>query len=391
MKVILLGAPGAGKGTVAKLLSEYDGSVQISTGDILRAAVNAGTALGKEAKAYMDRGDLVPDALIMKIMESRIQEPDCTKGFLLDGFPRTITQAKELRELLKRLVIKLDMVINLEVPKDVILDRLTTRRTCSDPACQEIYNVKSNPPAEGGKCRKCGAPVIQRADETEEAILNRLVTYNSKTAPLVEFYKEEGLLKTFVSLNSRETSAAIARGLAENNTRMINYEKLLNSEQFQAVTTGSGPVLVIAGAGSGKTRTLTYRVARLLENGTRPENILLATFTNKAAAEMLLRVGVLTGIDIRLLWGGTFHHLANRVLRRHAGLLGYGPGYTILDSEDSEKMVNSCIAEIGVDRKDGKFPRGNILCDILGYSLNTGEEIESVVLKRYPYFNFCPG
>ena len=214
MKVILLGAPGAGKGTVAKLLFEHDGSLQISTGDILRAAVNAETDLGKEAKSYMDRGDLVPDALIMKIMESRLQEPDCSKGFLLDGFPRTINQAKELRELLKGLGIKLDMVINLEVPRDIILDRLTTRRTCSNPACQEIYNIKSNPPAEGGKCRKCGSPVVQRADETEDAILNRLETYNSKTAPLVEFYKIEGLLKTFVSLNSRETSDAIVRGLS---------------------------------------------------------------------------------------------------------------------------------------------------------------------------------
>ncbi|MEN6464927.1 MAG: adenylate kinase [Syntrophaceae bacterium] len=213
MKVILLGAPGAGKGTVAKLLSEYDGSVQISTGDILRAAVNAGTDLGKEAKAYMDRGDLVPDALIMRIMEKRLQEPDCKKGFLLDGFPRTIKQAEDLRELLKKLGIGLDMVINLDVPRDVILDRLTTRRTCSNPACQEIYNVKSNPPAEGGKCRKCGFPVVQRADETEEAILNRLETYNKKTAPLVDFYKKEGLLKTFLSLNSKGTAEAITKEL----------------------------------------------------------------------------------------------------------------------------------------------------------------------------------
>lgn len=213
MKVILLGPPGAGKGTVAKLLSEYDGSVQISTGDILRAAVNAGTDLGREAKSYMDRGDLVPDELIMKIMESRLQEPDCAKGFLLDGFPRTIKQAEELRGLLQKLGIKLEMVINLDVPRDVILDRLTTRRTCSNPACQEIYNIKSNPPAEGGKCRKCGSPVVQRADETEEAILNRLETYNRKTAPLVEFYEKEGLLKTFLSLNSRETTEAVIREL----------------------------------------------------------------------------------------------------------------------------------------------------------------------------------
>ncbi len=213
MKVILLGAPGAGKGTVAKLLSEYDGSVQISTGDILRAAVNAGTDLGKEAKSYMDRGDLVPDTLIMRIMEKRLQEPDCKKGFLLDGFPRTIKQAEGLRELLKKLGIALDMVINLDVPRDVILDRLTTRRTCSNPACQEIYNIKSNPPAEGGKCKKCGSPVVQRADETEEAILNRLDTYNKKTAPLVDFYEKEELLKTFLSLNSKQTADAIVKEL----------------------------------------------------------------------------------------------------------------------------------------------------------------------------------
>jgi len=213
MKVILLGPPGAGKGTIAKLLSAHDGSVQISTGDILRAAVNAGTDLGKEAKSYMDRGDLVPDSLIMRIMESRLQEPDCKEGFLLDGFPRTIKQAEELRELLKKLGIALDMVINLDVPRDVILDRLTTRRTCSNPSCQEIYNVKSNPPAEGGKCKKCGSPVVQRADETEEAILNRLDTYNQKTAPLVAFYENEGLLKTFLSLDSKQTTEAVIKAL----------------------------------------------------------------------------------------------------------------------------------------------------------------------------------
>jgi adenylate kinase len=205
MKIILLGAPGAGKGTVAKLLTEYDGSVQISTGDILRAAVRAGNDLGKEAKSYMDKGDLVPDALIMKIMESRLKEPDCAKGFILDGFPRTIPQAESLKSLLKKLSIKMDMVVNLEVPRDVILDRLTTRRTCSNPDCQEIYNVKTKPASADGKCLKCGSPVVQRDDETEEAISFRLETYNKKTAPLVSFYEKEGLLKTFVSISSTDT------------------------------------------------------------------------------------------------------------------------------------------------------------------------------------------
>jgi adenylate kinase len=213
MRIILLGAPGAGKGTVAKLLTEFDGSVQISTGDILRAAVKQGSELGKKARDYMDRGDLVPDALIMQIMEARLQEPDCQKGFILDGFPRTIPQAQELKELLTKLDIKMDFVANLDVPRDVILDRLTTRRTCSNSSCQEIYNVKSNPPAEGGKCKKCGSPVIQRADETEEAITNRLETYNNKTAPLIGFYEKEGLLRNFLSLSSKDTVEEIKKAL----------------------------------------------------------------------------------------------------------------------------------------------------------------------------------
>ena len=213
MRIILLGAPGAGKGTVAKLLTEFDGSVQISTGDILRSAVKEGSELGKKAKAYMDRGDLVPDELIMQIMEVRLQEPDCKKGFILDGFPRTIPQAEELKKLLAKLKIKMDFVANLDVPRDVILDRLTTRRTCANSSCQEIYNVKSNPPAEGGKCKKCGNPVVQRADETEEAISNRLETYNQKTAPLIGFYEKEGLLRNFLSLSSKDTVAEIKKAL----------------------------------------------------------------------------------------------------------------------------------------------------------------------------------
>ncbi len=213
MRIILLGAPGAGKGTVAKLLSDHDGSFQISTGDILRKAVKDGTELGAEAKGFMDRGDLVPDSLIMRIMEMRLQEPDCEKGFILDGFPRTIPQAEALKTLLGKLNIILDFVVNLEVPKAVILDRLTTRRTCSNPECQEIYNIKSNPPTDDGKCKKCGSPVIQRDDETEEAILNRLETYNEKTAPLIGFYKGEELLKSFESLSSMETVSEIKKHL----------------------------------------------------------------------------------------------------------------------------------------------------------------------------------
>ncbi len=207
MRLILLGAPGAGKGTVAKLLTKHDGSVQISTGDILRGAVQAGTDLGKEAKAYMDRGDLVPDSLILGIMGKRLQEPDCQKGFLLDGFPRTIPQAEATRTLLARLGMKLDMAVNLDVPRAVILDRLTTRRTCENPKCQAIYNVKSMPPKVAGKCDKCGSNIVQRADETEEAISKRLDTYNEKTAPLVDFYRKEGLL---FGVNATSSDAVVS-------------------------------------------------------------------------------------------------------------------------------------------------------------------------------------
>ncbi len=200
MKLILLGAPGAGKGTVAKRLTAIDGSVQISTGDILRGAVKEGTELGKKAEAFMKAGDLVPDDLIMGIMEERLQQDDCQSGFLLDGFPRTIPQAEELKSLLTRINQTLDGAINLDVPRDVILDRLTTRRTCVD--CGAIYNVKSMPPKVEGVCDKCGGKVVQRDDETEAAISNRLDVYNEKTSPLVNFYEKEGMLLSVTATSS---------------------------------------------------------------------------------------------------------------------------------------------------------------------------------------------
>ena len=207
MKLILLGAPGAGKGTVAKRLTEQGGSVQISTGDILRGAVAAGTELGKQAEAFMKAGDLVPDDLIMGIMQQRLQESDCANGFLLDGFPRTIPQAESLKELLRKIDVSLDFAVEIDVPRDVILDRLTTRRTCVN--CGAIYNVKSMPPKVTGVCDKCGGKLMQRDDETEEAISNRLDVYNEKTAPLVDFYKDEGMLLTVSATSSDAVVEAI--------------------------------------------------------------------------------------------------------------------------------------------------------------------------------------
>lgn len=211
MKVILLGPPGAGKGTIAKALMQHDGSVQISTGDILRAAITAGTTLGKQVEAAMAAGNLVTDELIMDIMEQRLQEEDCQQGYLLDGFPRTIPQAEALKALLAKLGEKLDCVLELDISRDVIIDRLTTRRTCNN--CGEIYNIKSKPPKVEDICDVCGSEIMQRDDETEEAIENRLQIYNQQTAPLVDFYRNDGLLVSVPSSDIEPVMQAIKQRL----------------------------------------------------------------------------------------------------------------------------------------------------------------------------------
>jgi adenylate kinase len=211
MKIILLGPPGAGKGTIAKALMQIDGSVQISTGDILRTAIAAGTDLGKQVEAAMAAGNLVTDELIMGIMEQRLLDEDCKQGYLLDGFPRTIPQAEALKALLAKLGEKLDCALELDLPREVIFDRLTTRRTCTN--CGEIYNVKSKPPRVEGVCDVCGSAIAQRDDETVEAIENRLQVYNEQTAPLVEFYRKEGLLVSVPTSDLEQVLAAIKERL----------------------------------------------------------------------------------------------------------------------------------------------------------------------------------
>lgn len=188
MKLILLGAPGAGKGTQSEYITQKYGIPQISTGDILRKAVREGTDVGKLAKTYMDSGKLVPDEVIIKIMAVRLKESDCAKGYILDGFPRTINQAEQLET-----IAKVDVVINLEVPPEELLVRLTGRRSC--PKCGVVYHVRFNSPPQEGKCR-CGSDLVQRDDDREATVMKRLDTYKDQTAPLIDYYEKKGLLKT---------------------------------------------------------------------------------------------------------------------------------------------------------------------------------------------------
>lgn len=194
MRLVFLGAPGAGKGTQAKKLVEKYGIPQISTGDLLRAAVAEGTPLGKEAKAYMDRGELVPDNIVLGMVKERISQDDCKKGFILDGFPRNVAQAEALDKMLSEMGIPLDLALNLEVPFDDLMKRLTGRRTCK--VCGQMYNIYYSPPKVEGKCDKCGGELFQRDDDKEETIKKRLEVYKAQTEPLIEYYSKKGILKT---------------------------------------------------------------------------------------------------------------------------------------------------------------------------------------------------
>jgi adenylate kinase len=198
MQVILLGHPGAGKGTQAKMLTEQYGVPQISTGNILRAAVAAGTPLGKEAKTYMDRGALIPDEAVIGIVRDRLTEPDCQAGYLLDGFPRTVAQAEALTRMLKELGTSLPTGVSLDVTEEELIRRLAGRRTCQ--ACGEPFHVEFHPPRVGGICDKCSGNLIQRDDDQEETIRRRLQVYREQTEPLIGYYQRQGLLKTVKGL-----------------------------------------------------------------------------------------------------------------------------------------------------------------------------------------------
>ncbi len=204
MNLILLGGPGAGKGTQAKKLIDKYGIPQISTGDILRAAVKEGTEMGRKAKEYMDAGKLVPDEVVIGIIKDRLAQPDCRKGFILDGFPRTVPQAEALDKVLASLDSKIDHVVSIDVDEEALVTRLTGRRTCKSAACGQMYHVKFTPPKKDQVCDKCGSELYQRDDDNETTVRSRLATYNQATKPLIEYYSKKGLVRPIAGVGSIE-------------------------------------------------------------------------------------------------------------------------------------------------------------------------------------------
>jgi len=193
LRVVLLGPPGAGKGTQAKLLREELEACQVSTGDILRKAVADQSPVGKEAAEYINRGALVPDSVIVKLVAERLKENDCRKGFILDGFPRTIPQAQSLEEILKKMGLALQRVLLLQVPPRLIVERLAGRRTCRD--CAAPYHRSFDPPKQEGVCDRCGGELLQRDDDREETVRARLDVYETQTTPLVDYYRRRGIMR----------------------------------------------------------------------------------------------------------------------------------------------------------------------------------------------------
>ena len=222
MVIIMLGAPGTGKGTVASILTEKLGIPQVSTGDIFRKHIKEGTKLGKLAESYMSKGKLVPDDVTIGLVENRLEEADVQDGIILDGFPRTVKQAEELDKLLENKGKKVDVVINLTTPEEEIIERIVNRRVCSNQECKTVYNLVLNPPKQEGICDKCGHELVQRKDDNVETVKSRLDSYFKETSPLVEYYEKQGnLYSTLVS----KTINKLGKDVAED---VVNYIKQNN-------------------------------------------------------------------------------------------------------------------------------------------------------------------
>ena len=211
-RLIILGAPGSGKGSQCKWITKDYNVPHISTGDIFRKNISEGTELGKKAKEYMDKGALVPDELVIDLLTSRLDEPDCVEnGFLLDGFPRTLSQAEALSKYLDSKGIAIDRVIEIDVDDEEIMSRALNRRTCSNPDCKEIYNLRDSAPKVEGICDKCGSPLFIRDDDNEETVANRLRVYHEQTEPLIKYYEKAGVLRTVQGQKDFQDTVALVK------------------------------------------------------------------------------------------------------------------------------------------------------------------------------------
>ena len=216
MIIIMLGAPGTGKGTVAGILQEKLGIKQVSTGDIFRKNIQEGTKLGKIADSYISKGNLVTDDITIGIVENRLKDDDVKDGIILDGFPRTVVQAEALDKILKESGKKVDLVVNLTTPEEEIIERIVNRRVCSNSECKTIYNLQLNPPKVEGICDKCGSALIQRKDDNEETVKSRIENYIKQTSPLVEYYKNQGNLhEAVVSKSINKMGKDVAEDIAK--------------------------------------------------------------------------------------------------------------------------------------------------------------------------------
>jgi len=214
MRLVLLGPPGAGKGTQSVILAKQYSVPHISTGDILRESVKRGASLGLKAKSYMDKGELVPDDVVIGIVAERLKLPDCKSGFILDGFPRTLKQAEGLDEALKNIASDIDLVLYFETSERVAITRLTGRRVCRK--CGFNYHVKNIPPKSEGVCDKCGGELFQRPDDTEKTVRNRLVVYEQQTKPLIAYYEKKGVLKKVSGdLDVQELNGVLSKVFSE--------------------------------------------------------------------------------------------------------------------------------------------------------------------------------
>ena len=216
MIIIMLGAPGTGKGTVAGILQIKLGIKQVSTGDIFRKNIQEGTKLGKIADSYISKGNLVPDDITIGIVENRLKDDDVKDGIILDGFPRTVVQAEALDKILKESGKKVDLVVNLTTPEEEIIERIVNRRVCSNSECKTIYNLQLNPPKVEGICDKCGSPLVQRKDDNEETVKSRIDNYMKQTSPLVKYYNKQGnLYNAVVSKSINKMGKDVAEDIAK--------------------------------------------------------------------------------------------------------------------------------------------------------------------------------